>query len=96
MGISIFNNSEWNILSNYCLCLHGFKVHFFIFFFRPIPGRDIQNPTARYYINEATRLKNCPELLAASAESRTVGRDLSSEDVGKTLGVVLSQKLEGT
>lgn len=26
--------------------------------------------SCRYYINEATRLKNCPELLAASAESR--------------------------
>ena len=25
-----------------------------------------------YYINESTRLKNCPELLAASAESRSM------------------------
>ena len=34
-------------------------------------GKKKRVTIARYYINEATRLKNCPELLAASAESRT-------------------------
>eukprot|EP00440_Ansanella_granifera_P043829 gb/GFBE01047496.1/.p1 GENE.gb/GFBE01047496.1/~~gb/GFBE01047496.1/.p1 ORF type:complete len:654 (+),score=199.97 gb/GFBE01047496.1/:1-1962(+) len=37
-----------------------------------------------YYINEATRLKNCPELLAASAESRAIEpRSSDQEDLKK-------------
>ncbi|CAJ1330693.1 unnamed protein product [Effrenium voratum] len=39
-----------------------------------------------YYINEATRLKNCPELLAASAESRTMALRPSDNQELKTLG----------
>ncbi|CAE7799051.1 ERDJ2 [Symbiodinium sp. CCMP2592] len=38
-----------------------------------------------YYINEATRLKNCPELLAASAESRGMSLRPSDNAEMKTL-----------
>ncbi|OLQ06990.1 Translocation protein SEC63-like [Symbiodinium microadriaticum] len=38
-----------------------------------------------YYINEATRLKNCPELLAASAESRGMSLRPSDNSEMKTL-----------
>merc|ERR1719229_230209 len=39
------------------------------------------------YINESTRIKNCPELLAASAESRNMPTRLDDEKAMKALAV---------
>lgn len=44
-----------------------------------------------YYINEATRLKNCPELLAASAESRGMALRPSDNEELKTLGAQVTE-----
>lgn len=43
------------------------------------------------YINEATRLKNCPELLAASAESRAMALRPSDNDELKQLGAQVTE-----
>jgi len=40
-----------------------------------------------YYINEGTRVKNCPELLAASAESRSMPTRIDDEKPMKALSV---------
>lgn len=44
-----------------------------------------------YYINEATRLKNCPELLAASAESRAMALRPSDNEELKMLGTQVTE-----
>lgn len=44
-----------------------------------------------YYINESTRVKNCPELLAASAESREMQGRLDDEKTMKSLAAQVQE-----
>uniref|UniRef100_A0A6U6V0P2 J domain-containing protein n=1 Tax=Zooxanthella nutricula TaxID=1333877 RepID=A0A6U6V0P2_9DINO len=44
-----------------------------------------------YYINESTRVKNCPELLAASAESRNMPTRLDDEKAMKALAAQVTE-----